>query len=289
MAPEVLIIGASGAIGSALLRHLGERAIGTYSRSRNSHLHFFDLRTSGLTDVLGRFPSIRIVYLIGAVTGIEQCAAHPAATRTINVRGTMRVLADALERNLKIVFCSTDAVFNGIAGSYRDDDPLSPVIEYGSQKAEVEQFLRSQTGEWVIARLSKVLDYGTGGIFHSWLTDINGQIPIKCAVDQVFTPIDVDDVVASLEFLGLSRYTGVFNVGGPLAVSRYDLSVQFLKTIGVSVRAVPCKLSEFRFIEERPLNLSLNSNKLHMLFSRKFLLFSDCCQRAKQKFQASSQ
>ena len=288
MTPECLVIGASGLIGSALLERLGEKAIGTYSGSQDSHLYFFDLRKSSLSDFLDRCPSIRVVYLVGAITEIDRCATCPGATRAINVHGAKRVIADALERKLKVVFCSSDAVFNGFSGSYLDDAPLSPIIEYGRQKAEIENFLRSQAGEWVIARLSKVLAYSGNSIFQSWLTCISGKVQILCATDQIFTPADMDDVVASLEFLGWSQYVGAFNVGGPLAVSRYDLAVEFLGEITANAQIAPCKLSDVKFLEQRPLNTSLNSRKLYALFSREFISFADCCLRARQQLQIPS-
>ncbi|EWY42819.1 hypothetical protein N825_00965 [Skermanella stibiiresistens SB22] len=215
-------------------------------------------------------------FLLHGITTMDLCARAPVATGQVNVDGMKRMIDDLIEEGITPVYASSDAVFDGTEGGYTEDSPLNPILVYGSQKAEIETYLKGRQEPWLIARLSKVVgtDTGTHSLFGEWIEAINAGNIIRCAHDQVFSPVSVDDVVRALVSLAESGRTGLFNVCGPRALSRLDLLDIFLDAIRgdhpVKANVVPCSLRDIAFAEARPLNSSLNPDKLYRSLGGEF-------------------
>jgi dTDP-4-dehydrorhamnose reductase len=272
-----LITGASGFVGRHLAARLGQRAIALYNNRPISGGIQFDGGTMRLRDTLLRKGhGFTHAFLLHGITTMDVCARDPVATGQVNVDGMMRMIDDLIEEGITPVYASSDAVFDGTEGGYTEEHPLSPVLVYGSQKAEVETYLRGRQEPWLIARLSKVVgtDAGTHSLFGEWIEAINAGNTIRCAHDQVFSPVAVDDVVGALFSLAETGRTGLFNVCGPRALSRLDLLNIFLDAIRsyhpVKANVIPCSLRDIAFAEARPLNSSLKPTKLYRTLGREF-------------------
>ncbi|HYA28637.1 MAG TPA: sugar nucleotide-binding protein, partial [Acidobacteriota bacterium] len=256
-----LIIGASGFIGTHLYARLGrERAIATYYQNPISGGIYFDASRMRLSEELLRGDhGIAFAFLLGGIGKLDDCARDPKGTARVNVDGIKRMIDDLETAGVKIIFTSSDAVFDGTRGQWTENDPPKPILTYGKQKVAVENYLIEKDSTWVIARLSKVVgsEPGVHNLIGEWLEDIEAGRTLKCARDQIFSPIAVEDVVTALIRLAEGPFTGIFNVCGPRSMSRLDLlnmlknEIQHYKNIEVKI--VPCSIKDFSFMEERPL------------------------------------
>src|SRR5262245_51991899 len=154
----VLVVGASGLMGAHLLEAF--RARGPVSGTALSHgadgLERLDLLDHGASEELVARLSPRAVICAAAIPSVERCELEPGDTRAVNVEGTL-VLAEAAGRaGATFVFLSSEYVFDGTEGPYREDARPSPINEYGRQKAETERAIAGTGDDWIVARVSCV-------------------------------------------------------------------------------------------------------------------------------------
>src|SRR5579863_6752586 len=229
----------------------------------------FDATKERLVELLEQLPAeISHVFVPFGLVNPEQCARDPAGSAEINVASVIRVLDDALNAGLVPVFVSTDYVYDGRKLSPAEDEPQTPNTEYGRQKAAVERWLADRNEPWLITRLSKVVsgDTTTHSVLGQWVNDIRQGRPMRSATDQIFCPASVDDIAGAMIELAETGLNGIFHVAGPEPLSRYDLNVMLVDAIHavderIRATVARCSLRDIPFLEERPLNTSLSTEK----------------------------
>lgn len=273
-APDTLVFGASGFIGRRLLDHLGpRRSVGTYAHAPIPGGLRFDGATTRLSGVLPAGSAVRRAIIMHGITGLDACAREPEVARAVNVAAMQRLILDLLDRGIRPVFTSTDAVFDGERGGYTEEDEPRPIIEYGRQKRDVERFVLDQGLPVLILRFSKVVAFtrGTHSLFGEWLADAEAGRPIRCATDQIFSPVCVEDVVSLVAALAESDATGIVHVAGPEPFSRFGLYELFRAELGRTGTtlppAEPCSIRDFPFAEARPRDTSLRIERLRSLIA----------------------
>lgn len=271
--PALLILGASGFVGTHLYARLGPaRAIAAYHSTPVPGGVRFDAGTERLRDTLLRGDhGLKAAFLLHGRTRIDDCARDPDGTAAVNVRGMIAAIDDLAAAGVKPVYASTDAVFDGSRGGWTEDELPNPTLQYGRQKALVEAHLRGMSPPWVVARLSKVVgtEDGTHSLLGEWVRQIEAGDTIRCATDLVFTPAHVDDVAAALVRLAEEDVSGVFNVCGPESMTRMDLLQILVEEIrryrDVRPTIVPCSIRDFPFLEPRPRDGSMAPGRLHRM------------------------
>lgn len=265
-----LILGASGTVGRRLYDLLGPtEAIATYSSTDIPGGVYFDATTMRLRDsILRGRHHIQAGFLLHGVTELDSCARDPCGTRRVNVDSVTTAIDDLVDAGVKPVFVSSDAVFDGSRGPWKEDDSPSPILTYGHQKLEVERHLMAKPEPWIIARLAKIVSSVSGedDLLNDWSQRIESDEPIYCATDQFFSPVDIGDAVFALKRLAESPLAGIFNVCGPRSMSRLELLGTFIREIqryrNFRPRVIPCSIRDLSLYEPRPHNLSMSPDKL---------------------------
>ena len=288
-----LIVGASGFLGRTLYARLGSaRAIATYHKNPIGGGVYFEAGTMRLADMfLRRDHGLTHAFLLHGVAKLDECARKPAATGKLNVDSTLQMIDDLLDAGVTPIFTSSDAVFDGTRGLWTEEDPVNPILTYGQHKAAVEQYLFSKNAPWIVTRLSKVvgMDLDAHSVLGEWIQNIEAGETIRCAIDQVFSPAYIDNVVNALIGLAEKDLTGVFNVCGPRPLSRLDLLNllvgEIRRHLAVEANIVPCSIRDFPFREPRPLNTSMSPKKLYSALGTTFDSMETICQRiARQRY-----
>lgn len=271
-----LITGAAGFIGSHLFARLGStNAIGTYHRTPLPGGVLFDASSMRISGILDDAPNITHAFLLHGIGKLADCASDPAGTAKVNVEGMQQIIDELNARDIKIIFTSSDAVFDGTRGNWTEKDVTNPVLTYGKQKVEVERYLEAKAKKWIVARLSKVVgaDPGDHSLFGEWVRSIDAGASIRCASDLIMTPIDVEDTTAALIELAEGESCGIFNVCGTRSMSRLDLLTMFIAAVrkyrAVNSAVIPCSIRDFAFNETRPLNQAMIPDKLFSALGHK--------------------
>lgn len=265
---RVLLLGASSYVGRELFAALGpQRAIATYRSRPIPGGVYFDSLWMSVGDLLTDTPDVSHAVILLGDTDPESCAADRVVSHALNVESITRVIDELVVRRIKPIFISSEFVFDGCKGNYVESDPVNPILTYGRQKVTVEQYLQRVADAYAIVRLAKVFGSqpGDGTLFTAWLDAIERGGVIRCARDQIFSPIHVADVAAAL--IGLLEHDccGVFHLAGHEAYRRLDLLETLLAKLpegAGGVEVVACSIHDFDLRERRPEDVSMVPDKL---------------------------
>jgi dTDP-4-dehydrorhamnose reductase len=210
--------------------------------------------------------------MVAAISDPDKCYVNQKLSNTINVDSTISVLKILKDKKIKPIFISTEMVFDGNGELYSEFDKPEPILIYGRQKLEVEKFILDNFNDFMILRLSKIYSSNTNdqSILYSFFDDISNNKKVLYARDQYFSPTLQDDFEISVLKLIEKDLSGVFHISSSCRVSRWGFFELFANAIGNFGNVKPCLLNDIKFLEKRPTDLSLNSEKISKAIDFKF-------------------
>ncbi|MEW6057563.1 MAG: SDR family oxidoreductase [Bdellovibrionota bacterium] len=208
-----------------------------------------------------------VLLFSAAFTNVEVCETDPPKCNLVNEQNTIAVLQWARRLfNAKLVFYSTDYVFDGQDGPYSESDSKNPLSQYGRSKAVVEEWLERNAPEAsLILRTTGVYDYLPGSknflmqMLDLWSQGKTTRIP----ADQFANPTWADDLArATLELIAAGS-SGVFHVAGASHLARHEFARLIAKVFGCQESLIlPVRTNELHQKARRPLKGGLKTEKL---------------------------
>jgi dTDP-4-dehydrorhamnose reductase len=256
-------------VGSALIEYLsraGKKVIGTTRRhelvtATNLYLN--------LADEVNSFQcpeGLTIAVMCAGVTKIDQCKMDPIGTTKINVQNTVTIVKKLVENGVFVIYLSTNQVFDGSLSYRNANDPLSPITEYGRQKAEVERKVSMLGNSVAIVRFTKIIS-PIVPLFSAWIVALKNEQPIQPFSNMFISPVPLNFAISSLRLIGDSCLSGIWQVSGNQDISYVDVARFFARTIGKSEDLVqPILVSQSSFIESVPSHTTLNIERLRDTF-----------------------
>jgi dTDP-4-dehydrorhamnose reductase len=262
IAGKTLVIGASGLVGSRILARLGSEARGTYCAHPRAGLQLVDVTDADTVD--DEIAALRpaIVVLAAAYTHVDGCETDPSRSYDINVAGTRNVARAVARCGARLVFLSSDYVFDGEHGPHALDDTPAPMNVYGRHKLEAERIVAGECPSYAIIRSCNIYGYDADGknfvmaVYRNGLARTTMRVPI----DQWGNPTYADDLVDAVARAGAMRESGVFHVAGPDYVDRLTWARQAAEAFRLDaafIEGVPT--SELAQPARRPLRAGLRS------------------------------
>ncbi len=288
---RALVIGASGLVGRALMRALSAaqiRGIGTYARNPSDGLAPLNITNQEqIRDCLQRIRPDTI-FLTAALTHVDYCEDHPAEAFKINVEGPRAIATEARALGAKLVFYSTEYVFDGKTGPYDEESQTSPLSVYGQTKLAAELVIRGVVEDALIIRTTVVYGWENDSInfamqiFHKVQAGEKMTIP----ADQIGNPTLAEylaEVSVSLVQLGVS---GVVNVVGKDLVPRTDFAKALVKLYGGDPElVVPVSTASLNQRAPRPLRGGLRTDKMARLLGGEVMGLDEALQRLRRRWE----
>ncbi len=221
----VCVTGASGYAGTAIVREARKRGLsvcGTYFRHPipGPEFHRLDIRDADAVASLFRSLHPSVVIHTAADWTTEK------AMREVIVEGTRNVASAAADMGIRLIHLSTDVIFDGERGCYTEEDEPAPVHAYGRAKVEAEKIVQEVCDDFVVARTSLIIGLDWEDAQSRWVRDaILNNRPITLFVDEVRSPIWVDDLARALLDIAEADYRGILHVAGPQGLTRYQLGI----------------------------------------------------------------
>jgi dTDP-4-dehydrorhamnose reductase len=177
-----------------------------------------------------------VILHAAALANLDQVAANPAAGELVNVQVSQNLAGFAEKNHARIVFVSSDMVFDGKKGFYRETDRPQPLNEYGRTKLKTEIWLKNNCSNFVVARSSLV--YGSSLTASQSFTEVmlqrwKEQKAVPLFYDQYRSPILVDNLAQALLGLAVSDFTGILHLGCAERVSRLDFGMLFANLLSI--------------------------------------------------------
>ena len=201
-----------------------------------------------------------------ALADIDFCQAHPEAARAANVDFTRTVADLCADTGARLVFCSTDTIFDGEHAPYSEDDSPGPVNFYAQTKVEAEQLVARLGAQAVIARLSLVVGLPLLGAGNSFLIRMIAALKDGKAVSvpeqEVRTPVDVITVGRALLELAAGNHHGIFHLAGRSRVNRFEMAQKIARCFELPQHLVAAQgVVNTPGRAARPRDVSLNNAK----------------------------
>jgi len=196
-----------------------------------------------------------VVIHAAAVTDVDLCETDPELAVAVNVTGASRVVELARRWDARLLYLSTDSVFDGLRGRYADTDQPTPVNVYGRTKLAGEGRALAVAGALVV-RFNVV---SPERLTYWILASAESGKPIRTFEDVRFNPVEVADLVPILVGLVESGLAGVYHAGSDLTVSKADYAELLVRHAGLANRAVitRVRLADYPMRAARPFDTSL--------------------------------
>ncbi|MBW2062538.1 MAG: dTDP-4-dehydrorhamnose reductase [Deltaproteobacteria bacterium] len=230
---SILILGAQGLIGSALMEVLANRnPLG------------FDLpecdvtRPDQVRRVLDKF-SPQVVINATGYTNVDGCESAPDEARILNSDVPGILARAAREHGSLLVHLSTDFVFDGHLGRpYREDDAPNPLSVYGRTKLAGEEAVRSEGGEWLILRAAWVFGHRGRDFVRTMIKLARGNTEIKVVNDQTGSPTYSLDFSKGLVKLFEAGARGTVHLVNSGQTTWFNLARQALDQAGFEKKTI---------------------------------------------------
>jgi dTDP-4-dehydrorhamnose reductase len=241
---KLLVTGAHGFVaGSVLMQASDEWELHALSRGVEPkarpdwHWHSVDpLDVASLSRVFNAVEP-EVVLHTAAIADIDFCQQNQSLAREVNV-GMTRTLAELCGQGRKrLVFCSTDTVFDGEHAPYGEEDLPRPVNFYAETKVEAEHCVRQLGTLGVIARLALVVGLPLWGAGNSFLvrliTALKAGKTVATPQEEIRTPVDVVTAGRALLELAGGDHTGIFHLAGLTRINRLQMNQTIAARFGL--------------------------------------------------------
>jgi dTDP-4-dehydrorhamnose reductase len=265
---ERLLITGTGLLGSKVANISDFETFGTYN---NNPIEINNCKLQKL-DITSRESTLKLVnqikpdYIVhtAALTNVDYCEKHKEDAYQVNVIGTKNVAEAANEIGAKFVYISTDYVFDGEEGFYKEDSLTDPINYYGKSKLEGETITINTCDNFIIARTSVL--YGTNPKmnFVTWvLRELKDEKEIKIVEDQYNTPTLADNLAEITFELINNDATGIFHASGNERINRFDFVMKIAEVFNLKKSLVkPITSNELNWVAKRPKDSSLDVSKV---------------------------
>lgn len=231
MGQTILLVGATGYLGHYVRDELLRRGLKFVTAGRRANDVRLDLAEPD--SIRAALEAVRpgAILTVAAMSRIDECERDPSSARAVNAYGA-RVLG---EYGVRMLYVSTDLVFDGSSPPYRAEDPPSPISAYGRSKAEGEAAVRELGG--LVLRLPVL--FGPSHTGRQGATDMvraalrEGR-ELRMYENEFRTPMHAADAaVAAVDLLLERDRVGVVHAKGPERVSRHELARRFCRVHGL--------------------------------------------------------
>lgn len=233
---RILLIGASGFIGRYLVRRLGATPGHEVFCTFCSRLpgddanHWYQVELTDPVRLEKLFGLIQpdVVVHLAAMADVGTAEREPAKATAVNVAATSAIARLCESHSARLLFISTEYVFDGGQGFYSEGDRPNPTTHYGRTKLEAEQEVAELASRWSVLRTSIVYGWPEPGRrnFVPWLIErLQSGQPYTGSAEAVRSPIYVEHLIDGIAKLVEEYHPGIHHVAGRDWVSMYDFAV----------------------------------------------------------------
>jgi dTDP-4-dehydrorhamnose reductase len=264
---RLLVTGASGLLGgrlAALLASDFEVAAARHVSPVPAGRDEVALDLTSAASVAAAFETARpdAVVHSAALADADRCEREPALAAAVNVEGTARLADACARRGIRLVLISTDLVLSGEKALWREEDEARPLQEYGRSKRAAERETLARGAGNAVVRVALVHGRGfgpRGTATESLRWALAARRPLRLFTDQFRTPVDAASVAAALAALVRGRGEGLYHLGGPERLSRYELGLRVARALGLPAAVIEgLAQDEVAATAARPKDVSLD-------------------------------
>ena len=245
---RILVTGSNGLLGQKLLKQLIEikeyEVIATSLGNDRStckgdlyQYHALDITQKGEVQEIVRNYHPEIVINTAAMTQVDACEQEHEECWNLNVNAVKHLVDVCLEHDTFLIHLSTDFIFDGEAGPYKETDKPHPVSFYGESKLESEKVILESNLKASILRTVLVYGYEPSLSRTNIILWVKKSLeegkPIRVVTDQWRTPTLAEDLARACILSAEKRIPGIFNISGKEMMTPYDMAMEVADFFGL--------------------------------------------------------
>ena len=272
---KVLIIGGSGLLGSKI-SELFQEAFATYNTRQIPGKNTFKLDISdrdSLKFTLDKLEPDAII-VTAALTDVDKCEIHPEMAAKVNTEPFKYIVSYLKQKGGRLIQISTDYVFSGEKGNYRENDERKPVNVYGKTKMEAEDIIINSGINFTLVRTSGIfgISMATGkNNFFMWLySSLRDGKEIRLVTDQVYSPVLNSILADAIHEIYEREINGIIHFSSLDAISRFEFGTMVANIFNLNKDNIhSAKMEDMPWRAKRPKNSSLSNDKAIKMITKK--------------------
>ena len=277
---KILITGSTGQLGNSLGKVFKSRydlVLTSRTKPNKNTNYFLDITNSLLVKDMVSAISPDIIINLAALTNVDLCESNPDLAHAINFQG-VKNLVNVFKG--PIIHLSTDYVFDGKLGQYKENDIINPINVYGFTKYKAEKILLEKSKESLVIRTNVLYDYQSKAkaSFLNWVVDsLKRGEKIKVVDDQFNNPTWTDSISVVIDRAIKADLNGLIHWGDFDWISRYDFANKIADKFNLQSNLIePIKTDELNQVAPRPLNGGLDTTLAQDLLRLEPPQIDDC-------------
>ncbi len=290
MSEKIVITGANGLLGQKLVNlysgikkyDVTALARGENRNTKDIGYNYVDIDLTNFTEVKSIVNKIKPAIMINsaAMTNVDECEDKRKECEAINIT-LVKELVDLCKKNDSyLMHISTDFIFDGKNGPYKENDTPNPLNYYGFSKLESEKIIERSGLSYAIIRT--ILVYGlvdnmNKGNLVLWLKEsVENEKEVTIIDDQYRMPTYVDDLALACHTAVNKRVQGVFNVSSCELLSIYDMAMEIAKVFNLDKSYIKrISTEELNQKAARPAVTGFDLTKSHKILKLPLVSFAE--------------
>jgi dTDP-4-dehydrorhamnose reductase len=273
---KVLVTGSAGLVGQQVVKDLSNshQVFSCYNESKPEYGDSvkMDLKNREMISSILTEKKPDIVIHLGAMTGVDLCEKEKTSASEINTKATEIIAKECSKLNSFLVYVSTDYVFDGNLGMYKEDDVTNPLGFYGKSKLEGEKVVQNFSTNWCIARTSTPFGlHPTKKSFPMWVIEnLQKQKQIDVLIDQFTSPTYIPNLSRMLIEISERHITGIIHTAGASKISRYQMASMVSDKLNLdSTLLKQISINKMTWVAQRPKDSSLDVSRASSILNEK--------------------
>jgi len=270
---KLMIVGGSGLLGGHLVHkvfgdyHVVATYLGHPIEIPGCNSMKMDITDSQETEKIILKEQPAVIILSAAQRNVDYCEKNKEEVWKINVEGVRNVALASKKSHSRLIYLSTDLVFDGVKGHYVEDDETNPMNHYGVTKLAGEREVTRLLEDHAIARVSVLYDinpFGHTTNFVAWIIEnLRHGKPLSLFTDQYRNATYIKNACDALLAINRRDERGIFHVAGKTCENRYDIGMKIAEIFGFDPGLISKTTSDDgEWIAKRPGKCCLSVNKM---------------------------
>lgn len=280
MAKKLLILGGTGLVGSTLTQYATSKfdIHITSNQNENKFEQIPDIQINFLEEyerLVKTIKSLKPNFIVHTVAypSVDFCENHKKEASFLHIGITDKIALASKEINSKLIFLSTDAVFDGeLNKKYTELDEPNPINYYAKTKLEAEKIVLEKSKRNVVLRTAVIYGWHDRSRFTNWIiSSLSNNKIVDPFIDQYNTPTLVNDLVNVILKIMEKGIDGLYHAAGKTCINRYEFALTLAKKFGLNEKLIkPVTSSEKKQVAPRPISTCLDSTNIEKLIDYDF-------------------
>ena len=279
---KFMVTGVDGQLGHDMVLKLKEMNLDVIAPKREE----FDLTNEGQVKTYITNEKPDLIIHCAAYTEVDKAEDEKNLCYAVNVDGTRAVAEAAKEINAKVVYISTDYVFDGLGNEpFKEEDETAPINYYGYTKDQGEKIVRDLINKYFIVRTSWMYGLNGNNFVKTMLELAETRKEISVVSDQVGAPTYTKDLAEFIVSLVRTNNYGIYHGVNEGCCSRYEFTKYIFEKFGIDMIVNPISSEEYSTKAKRPMNSRLSKKNTDRAGIKKLPPWEDALTRFIEKIK----